>query len=121
MFTFFKQFTLYVTMTCVCSNLSVTAAANQLEHCRLQRQDTRERMLEQVEQLKIPNRFKTMIQEGLQLAEVVNDDQEEEEEDYEDEDNYIEEEDYDIEEEDYDNEDVDYNNDDIDVFPFFVN
>ena len=42
-------------------------------------------MLEQVQQLEIPNSFKTMIQEALQLAEVVNDDQEEEEEeDYED-------------------------------------
>ena len=100
------QFTLYVTMTCVCSNLSVTAAANQLEHCRVQRQDTRERMLEQVEQLpKIPNRFKTMIQEALQLAEMVNDDQEEEE-DYED--------DEDDNDEEYDDEDemsdIDYEN-----------
>ena len=86
MFTFFKQFTLNVTMTCLCSNLAVTAAANQLEHCRLQRQDTRERMLEQVQQLpKIPNRFKTMIQEALQLAE--------EEEDYEDDEDYEDEED----------------------------
>ena len=83
MFTFFKQFTLYVTMTYVCSNLAVIAAANQLEHCRLQRQDARELMLEQVQQLKIPNSCKTMIQEALPLAEAVNDDQEEEE-DYED-------------------------------------
>ena len=82
-------------MTCVCRDLSVTAAANQLEHCRLQRQDTRERMLEQVQQLpKIPNRFKIMIQEALQLAE--------EEEDYEDDEDDNDEDDNDEED---DNED----------------
>ena len=59
-------------------------------------------MLEQVQQLpKIPNRFKTMIQEALQLAEMVNDDQEEEE-DYEDDEDDNDEDDNDEED---DNED----------------
>ena len=53
-------------MTCVCRYLSLTAVANQLEHCRVQRQDTREKMLEQVQQLELPVELIPMIQKALQ-------------------------------------------------------
>ena len=66
MFTVYEQFTYYVTMTCVCRYLSLTAVANQLEHCRVQRQDTREKMLEQVQQLELPVELIPMIQKALQ-------------------------------------------------------
>ena len=50
----------------MCRNLSLTAVANQLEHCRVQRQDTREKMLEQVQQLELPVKLIPMIQKALQ-------------------------------------------------------
>ena len=58
------------------SALCVTKLANQAELCRVQRRDTREQMLEQVEQLEIPDTLKHMVLEALQPVEVEADDQE---------------------------------------------
>ena len=58
------------------SALCVTKLANQAELCRVQRRDTLEQMLEQVEQLEIPDTLKPRVLEALQQVEVEADDQE---------------------------------------------